>query len=434
MQRFVGILGVLTMLGLAYALSSHRKRISPRIVLGGIGLQLVLAWLLLAFPPVVAAFDKLAGAVNTVIGFADEGIAFIFGDALLDPTGPWGFVFAIKVLPVIIFFASFMGVMYHLGIMQRVVSALAWVMRTAMGVTGTEALAMAANVFVGQTEAPLCVKPYVEKMTNSQLMALMAGGFATIAGSVLAAYVGILGGDDPVQRELFIKHLLTASVMSAPAAFVIAKIIVPETAQPIDETKFLFEQKRETQNVLDAAAKGATDGMKLALNVAAMLIAFVALLALLNWPIAAFGDWEPVADWRAARDIPPFSLQYLLGWFFRPLAWVMGAAWQDCQTFGALLGEKIIATEFIAYSTLAKIIHDPESATAMSSRSIQIATYALCGFANLPSIAIQIGGMTAIAPSRRSDFARLGLRAMIAGALASWMTASIAGVFVVDLS
>ncbi|MCH8054211.1 MAG: hypothetical protein IH895_09135 [Planctomycetes bacterium] len=278
MQRFVGILGVLALLGLALLLSRHRKRISPRIVLSGIGLQVVLGWLLLSFPPVVQAFDYLASGVNIVIGCADTGIEFVFGPRLMDPTGPWGFVFAVKVLPVIIFFSSLMGVLYHLGIMQRVVAGLAWVLRSIMGVTGTEALAMAANVFVGQTEAPLCVKPYVDKMTVSQLMALMVGGFATIAGSVLVAYVGILGGDDPAQRELFIKHLLTASVMSAPAAFVIAKIMLPEVDTPLDERKFLHEQKHETQNVLDAAARGATDGLKLALNVAAMLIAFVAII------------------------------------------------------------------------------------------------------------------------------------------------------------
>ncbi len=429
MQRYVGIVGVMTMLGLAYLLSSHRNRISLRIVIGGIGLQVVLAWLLLAFPPAVAAFDYVAKGVNKVIGFADEGTAFIFGPKLMDPAGPWGFIFAVKVLPVIIFFASLMGVLYHLGIMQRVVASLAWVLRRVLDVTGAEALAVSANVFVGQTEAPLCVKPYVEKMTSSQLMALMVGGFATIAGSVLAAYVGILGGEDPVQRELFIKHLLTASVMSAPAAFVIAKIMLPETEQPLDERKFLLEQKRETQNVLDAAARGATDGLKLALNVAAMLVAFVALLALLNWPIGALGDWTPIAEWREANDIPPFSLQYFLGWLFRPLAWVMGAPWQDCQPLGSLMGEKIVATEFIAYLSLVDMIRSTESGSGMSLRSIQIATYALCGFANLPSIAIQIGGLTGIAPSRRTDFARLGLRAMAGGALASWMTASIAGLF-----
>ncbi len=429
MQRFVGIVGVLAMLGLAYALSSHRGRISLRIILGGLGLQVVLAWLLLSFPPVVGAFDHLARGVNIVIGCADAGIEFVFGPELMDPAGPWGYIFAVKVLPVIIFFASMMGVLYHLGIMQRVVAGLAWVLRSVLGVTGAEALAVAANVFVGQTEAPLCVKPYVEKMTRSQLMALMVGGFATIAGSVLVAYVGILGGDDPAQRELFIKHLLTASVMSAPAAFVIAKIMLPEIETPLDEGRFLREQQLDTQNVLDAAAKGATDGLKLALNVAAMLIAFVALLAVLNWPIGALGDIEKIAAWRQANDIPPFSLEYFLGWLFTPLAWLMGVPWSDCQPFGSLMGLKIIATEFIAYGSLHDMMGGAEAEAAMSFRSIQMATYALCGFANLPSIAIQIGGLTGIAPGRRTDFARLGLRAMVGGALASWMTASVAGMF-----
>lgn len=429
MQRYVGILGVLAMMAPAYLLSSHRNRISLRIVVVGIALQFLLAWLLLACPPVVLVFDQLAAAANTLIGFADAGIEFIFGPRLMDDNGPWGFIFAVKVLPTIIFFASFMGVLYHLGIMQRVVAGLAWVLRRTLGVTGPEALSVAADVFVGQTEAPLCVKPYVEKMTSSQMMAMMTAGFATIAGSVLVAYVGILGGDDPAQRQLFLKHLLTASVMAAPAAFVLAKIMVPETEIPLDEERYLTEQKRETQNVLDAAARGATDGLHLALNVAAMLMAFVALLALLNWPLRALGDLDTVAAWRHNHGVPALSLQYILGWLFTPFAWVMGARWEDCQEFGALLGEKLIVTEFVAYISLGEMMHQADGGSAMSFRSTQIATYALCGFANFPSIAIQIGGLSAIAPSRRADFARLGLRAMLAGALASGMTAAIAGMF-----
>lgn len=430
MGRLTGIIGVVVMLVLAWALSSHRRGISVRLILSGIALQVVLAFLLLDFPPVVAVFDGIATIVNRVIGFADAGIAFVFGPALMDPKGPWGFVFAFKVLPTIIFFASLMGVLYHLGIMQRVVAAAAWVMRRSMGVTGPEALAVAANIFVGQTEAPLCVKPFVPRMTSSQLMALMVGGFATIAGSVLAAYVAMLGGDDPVQRELFIKHLLTASVMSAPAAFVIAKIMMPETETPEDERAYLARDLTDTRNVLDAAASGATDGLRLALNVGAMLIAFVALLALLNWPLGAFGDWQPVAAWRQSHGIEPLTIQYLLGVLFKPLAFTMGVPWEDCRQFGSLMGEKIVATELIAFQSLSEMMHAKQAEQALSFRSAQIAAYALCGFANLPSIAIQIGGLTGIAPNRRQDFARLGLRAMCGGALASWMTASIAGMFI----
>ncbi len=429
MHRLVGVFGIVVLMGLAWAMSSDRRRISPRIVCGGLGLQVALAWLLLSFDPVVNAFGYLARGVNVVIGCADTGIEFVFGEELMDQNGAVGFVFAFKVLPVIIFFASLMGVLYHLGIMQRIVASVAWVLRRVLNVTATEALAVAANVFVGQTEAPLCVKPYIDKMTTSQLMALMVGGFATIAGSVLVAYVTILGGEDPVQRAIFIKHLLAASVMSAPAAFVIAKIMVPETETPVDEKKFLREEVRETENVLDAAARGATDGLHLAMNVAAMLIAFVALLALLNWPIRALGEVGAIAEWRQAHGIEPLTLQYLLGWLFTPLAWVMGVEWTDCQPFGSLMGVKIIATEFIAYGSLHDMMGGAEAGARMSERSIQMAAYALCGFANLPSIAIQIGGLTGIAPSRRTDFAKLSLRAMCGGALASWMTASVAGIF-----
>lgn len=429
MERFIGLLGVLVFLAVACAMSTDRKRISPRIVLGGLGLQFALAFLLIRFDPVVGVFEKVAQFVNGIISASYAGSAFIFG-GLSDPgAGAWGFVFAFRVLPIIIFFASFMAVLYHWGIMQRLVAALAWLLRKTMGVTGAEAMSMAANVFVGQTEAPLCVKPFIPKMTQSQLMALMTGGFATIAGSVLAAYVGMLGGVEEAQQVLFAKHLLTASLLSAPAAFVIAKIMVPETQEPPDESIPVEHEERSTRNVLDAAAAGATDGLKLALNVAAMLVAFVALLALVNWPLEAFGRWQPIADWRAAAGVGDLSLELILGWLFMPVAWVMGVEWGDCGLFGTLLGQKLVVTEFIAYGSLADAIH-ADGGSLISPRTAQLAAFALCGFANFPSIAIQIGGLTAIAPSRRSDFASLGLKAMFAGAMASWMTACIAGLFI----
>jgi len=426
MERFTGLIGIVVLLLIAWGLSTNRRRVPWRIVIGGIGLQFALAGLLLWFPPAVRAFDVIASWVNRVILSADAGIEFVFGANLMDPSGPWGFIFAVKVLPVIIFFASLMAVLYHWGIMQRVVAALAWLMRRTMGVTGTEALSMAANVFVGQTEAPLCIKPFLERMTRSQIMAVMTGGFATIAGSVMAAYVGMLGGGTDAGREEFIKHLLTASIMSAPAAFVMAKIMVPETETPIDEGLRTASGPRETRNVFDAAALGATDGLRLALNVAAMLIAFVALLALVNWPIGAIGDWGPMAQWREANGVPELSLQVVLGWILAPLAWCMGIPWGDATMVGSMLGEKIIATEFIAYGSLA----DALQGGAIGARSARITAYALCGFANFPSIAIQIGGLTAIAPGKRDAFVSLGLRAMVGGALASWCTASIAGIFI----
>lgn len=425
MSNATGLIGVLALTLIALALSTNRRRISPRIVFVGIGLQFTLAYLCLRFPPVVEAFELLAMGVTRIISFADEGTKFIFGE-LANGNGPWGFVFAVKVLPVIVFFASLMAVLYHLRIMQRVVAAVAWALRHTLGVTGVEALSAAANIFVGQTEAPLTVRPYIAGMTRSQIMAVMTGGFATIAGSVLAAYVGILGGEGDAGRVVFAKHLITASVMSAPAGFVMAKIMLPETETPPDESLVdLMRDDRTTRNVLDAAAAGATDGLKLAVNVAAMLVAFVALLAMINWPLAELSKWAPIATWREANGVPVLTFQAILGYLLTPVAWCMGVAWSDCRAFGGILGQGVILTEFVAYLDLSNQIKNGP----MSPRSCAIATYALCGFANLPSIAIQIGGLSAMAPQRRSDFAAIGLRAMTAGALACWMTGAVAGIF-----
>jgi CNT family concentrative nucleoside transporter len=425
MEHPTGLIGIVVLLALASAISEDRRRFPLRLVVLGIGVQFVLAWLLLRFPPVVFWFSVLGHWVNAVIASADAGAAFLFG-SLADPSGPAGFVFATRVLPVIIFFASLTAVLYHIGVMQRVVAGLAWLLRSTLGVTGTEALAMAANVFVGQTEAPLCVRPYIAGMTRSQLATLMVGGFATIAGSVFAAYVGMLGGEDPASRVEFVKHLITASVLSAPAAFVMAKIIVPETGTPLDEGLRAAPVERPTRNVLDAAAAGATDGLRLALNVAAMLVAFVALLAVVNMLLGALGRVGLPAHALRSLGVDELSLEVLLGWLLAPLAWAMGVPWNECAFFGSLLGQKLVVTEFIAYGALAADIHATEP--ELSRRSALIAAYALCGFANFPSIAIQIGGLTALAPSRRSEFASLGLRAMTGGALASWMTACVAGV------
>lgn len=422
-----GLIGVALLLFIAYLLCPAKRSINPRILVSGLALQFLLAFLCLSFPPVVLVFDAFAGIVTKVISFAGEGTTFLFGN-LADPgAGPWGFVFAVKVLPVIVFFASLMSVLYHLGVMQRVVGLLARLLRASMGITGAEALSAAANVFVGQTEAPLTVKPFIPSMTRSQIMAVMTGGFATIAGSVLAAYVGLLGGEDPESQRLFAKHLITASVMSAPAGLVMAKIILPELDTPPPESlKDLLTMRPTTRNVVDAAAEGATDGLKLALNVAAMLVAFVALLALINYPLTALSQWGPIAHWRDSLALPVFSLQNLLGYAFTPIAWAMGIERADARPFGALLGTQIIATEFVAYLDLAKHLKDG----TLSPRSAQIATYALCGFANVASIAIQIGGLSAIAPERRKDFVELAPRAMLAGALACWMTGAVAGVFI----
>jgi CNT family concentrative nucleoside transporter len=318
-----------------------------------------------------------------------------------------------------------MAVLYHLGIMQRVVAVLAWVLRRALGISGAEALSAAANIFLGQTEAPLTVKPFIAGMTRSQIMCIMVGGFATIAGSVMAAYIVMVGGDDPAMRIEVAKHFMTASVMSAPAGIVMAKLLMPET-EPVREESLesLRNMPHTTVNVMDAAAEGATDGLRLALNVAAMLVAFVALLAMLNYPLAAISEIDSIASWRAQHGIPVLTFQNLLGYLFTPLAWCLGVG-ADAQKVGSLMGQQVIATEFVAYVDLANSVKDG----SISLRGSQIATYALCGFANLPSIAIQIGGLSAMAPNRRGDFAQLGLRGMIAGALACWMTGAVAGLF-----
>jgi CNT family concentrative nucleoside transporter len=433
-QRYIGVVGLLVLLGIAYALSTHRRRINWRPVIGGLALQLVLAVLVLRVEVIRALFDHLARFVTQILSFTDYGTEFIFGaladneaigKALYgDASAGLAVIFAIKVLPTIIFFASLMGVLYHLGLMQKLVQVMAYIMTRALRVSGAESLAMGANVFVGQTEAPLVIKPYVSLMTRSELMALMTGGFATIAGSVFGLYCMMLGGADPAETVLFAKHLLTASLMSAPAAFVMAKIIVPETEESVTAGIVKIRLERTTANVIDAAATGAGDGLKLALNVAAMLLAFVALIAMVNYPLEKLGGWGPVHEFLAGRGVETLSLSVILGWVFSPLAYLMGVPWSDATTFGALLGEKIVATELIAFKSLSHIM---ASDHPMQFRSEVIASYALCGFANFGSIAIQIGGIGGIAPDRRSELASLGLRAMIGGALASWMTATFAG-------
>ena len=430
MQQFTSLIGIGLLLSIALLLSDNRRHISLRIIWVSLGLQFLIAGLFLAFPPVVRVVEAAARGFIHILSFTQEGSHFVFGQRLLDASGPWGFVFALHVLPAIVFFAALMSVLYHLGIMPRIIQLLAWLFRHSLGVTGSESLAMAANIFLGQTEAPLCVKPYIAGMTRSQLMTLMTGGFATVSGSVLAAYVGILGRGDPATATMFTHHILTASVLSAPAAFLIAKIMVPDHLHNASSTKENQEVSLpppETQNVLDALASGATDGLWLALNVGAMLVAFVAFLALLNWPFALLSDWPPVAAWRSQLSLPVLSLQMIWGIVLTPLAAAMSIPWEECRIFGSLLGEKIFATELVAYQSLASVL-DADSG-AISQRTAQIASYALCGFANIASIGVQIGAFRTVAPNRSRDIAQLALRAMIGGALASWITACVAAVF-----
>lgn len=439
LSRLQGVIGIGLLIGLAWMVRERRGRIDWRLVLLGVGLQFVLAAVLLKVPGPAHAVGVFSEGVAGVISKADEGIAFVFSRELVTVQGDWGYIFAVRVLPIIIFFAALMSVLYYLGVMQRVVAMLAWLLRRSLGVTGAEALAMASNVFVGQTEAPLCIRPLLEKMTRAQIMTLMVGGFATIAGSVLAAYVaflvpgqldesGRLSQSVIAERALWIKHLITASVMSAPAAFIMARILVAETEIPPEEHVVAIESSAKPANIFDAAAIGATDGLRLALNVGAMLIAFVALLALVSWPIEALGEhFPPLHRWLQAQGVEELNLRVIFGWVFAPLAWTLGVAWKDCGFFGELLGTKVILTEFFAYVDLAADVNSTEP--RLSERSAAIAAYALCGFANFASIGIQIGGLSALAPGRRKEFTQLALRAMIGGAFASWMTAAVAGIF-----
>jgi concentrative nucleoside transporter, CNT family len=428
MGQFTGLLGVGVMVLLGVCLSYHRRHIQWRLVGVGIVLQCVLAGVILRVPGFKEGFNYLGEFVNQVIQMSQKGIDFVFGK-VGDASGPWGFIFAVKVLPIIIFFSALMSVLYYVGVMQRVVAALAWALRTTLRVTGAEATCMAANIFIGQTEAPLTVKPLIPLMTRAQLMLIMLGGFAHIAGSVLGAYVMMLGGDDKAEQARYATHLIGASLMSAPAAFVMARIIMPETQTPPpeDPASLRAASEEDHANLFDAAAGGATTGLKLALNIAAMLIAFVSLLALINWPIHAIGEIAPVHDWLVRNGVTGgLSIQVMLGWIFAPIAWTMGVEWKDAFNMGGLLGEKLILTEFVAYLDLGKLKHDG----AISPRTAQIGAYALCGFANFASIAIQIGGLSVLAPERRKEFAQLALRAMLGGALATQMTASIAGLFI----
>jgi len=424
-----GLFGLAVLVSIAFLFSNNKRRVSWKLVATGIGLQIVFATLVLKVPFGRDVFNALATGFVKLLDFVRVGSEFIFGSFM--DTSKFGFVFAVQVLPTIIFFASLTGVLYHLGVMQQIVRGMAWVITKVMNVSGAETTSVCASVFIGQTEAPLTIKPYIERMTQSELMTVMIGGMAHIAGSVMAAYVGLLGGDDPIQKQFFAKHLLTASVMAAPATLMLAKILVPETQEPLTRGTVKLEVEKTTANVIDAAATGAGDGLRLALNVGAMLLAFIALIALINGPIQWFGAhaWgvdpsSSINGWLSATAGRPveLSLQAIFGWVLAPLAWLIGVPWQDATLVGSFIGEKVVINEFVAYVDMSKHLSE------MTKESQLIATYALCGFANFSSIAIQIGGIGGLAPNRRADLARFGLRAVLGGSLATFMTATIAGV------
>jgi len=436
MERLISVFGCFVLIGIAWLLSNNKRQINYRVVVWGLLLQLVFAVIILKTGPGQAVFFYAKTVITKLLSFTDVGAEFLFGNLYRGdpgvvkgleevsprqglPPGPFqlwspetksfvniGISFAMHVLPTIIFFASLMSILYHIGVMQKLVQGVAWVMAKFLGTSGAESLSVASNIFVGQTEAPLVIRPFVAKMTQSELMAVMCGGFATIAGGVMAAYVRF-GADAG--------HLMAASVMSAPAALVMAKIIFPETEQPETAGTAEISVEKTTVNVVDAAATGAADGLKLALNVGAMLLAFYALIHLLDFSFIKI---------TSIFGLEEFGLKKMLGYAFAPLALVMGVETADVLNFGYLLGTKISLNEFVAFVQLG------EMKETLSPRSFTIGTYALCGFANFSSIAIQIGGIGSIAPERKGDLARLGLKAMIGGALASFLTATIAGILI----
>lgn len=423
-----GLFGILFLVGLGWLLSTNRRSINWRAVLIGIGLQLIFGLLVLKVPLVRVGFDFVSSFIVAILDFTYQGSLFVFG-SLVDKskTDTLGFIFAFRVLPTIIFFSALTSVLFYFGILQKIVYAFAWVMAKTMGLSGAESLSAAANVFMGQTEAPLLVKPYIEKMTNSELLCLMIGGMATIAGGVMAAYVGFLGGNDPVQQQLFATHLLTASIMNAPAAVVASKLLLPETE--VIDTNLQIASEKVGSTALEALTIGTSEGLKLAVNVGAMLISFIALIAMINYILGdIIGSFTGLNSWIADSTDGHFaklSLQYVLGQICRPIAFIVGVDWKDSLTIGSLLGEKTAINEFVAYISLSKI---PEG--VISFKSKLMATYMLCGFANLSSIAIQIGGIGSLAPNRRGDLSRFGFRALLGGVLACLLTGSVAGMFV----
>jgi CNT family concentrative nucleoside transporter len=417
-----GLFGLATLIGLAWLFSNNKRAVDWRLVATGVGLQIAFATLVLLVPGGKDVFDWLGNAFVKVLSFVAAGSTFIFGD-LMD-TSKFGFIFAFQVLPTIIFFAALMGVLYHLNVMQAIVRAMAWAITKVMRVSGAETTSVCASVFIGQTEAPLTVRPYIPRMTESELITMMIGGMAHIAGGVLAAYVGMLGGGDPVQQAFYAKHLLAASIMAAPATLVIAKILIPETGEPLTRGTVKMEVEKTSSNVIDAAAAGAADGLRLALNIGAMLLAFIALIALLNAPLTWLGE----ITGAAAALGRPTDIANLLGLLLAPLAWVIGVPWSDATVVGGLIGQKVVINEFVAYLQLADIVNCKTEGVALTNQGALIATYALCGFANFSSIAIQIGGIGGLAPERRQDLARFGLRAVLGGSIATFMTATIAGV------
>ena len=413
MSSLISLLGIVVLLGIAYLLSNNRKAINFRTVFGALAIQVSLGAFILYVPIGRDALLAMANGVSKVISYGNEGIKFLFGalagDKVFEVFGGEGFIFAVRVLPAIVFFSALISLLYYIGIMQWVIKIIGGALQRMLGTSQAESMSAAANIFVGQTEAPLIVKPYISKMTESELFAIMCGGLASIAGSVMAGYAGM---------GVPLTYLIAASFMAAPAGLLFAKILYPQTETFNDDIEKVEMEK--PSNVLDAAAAGASSGMQLALNVGAMLIAFVALIALINGMLGGIGGWV---------GMPDLSLGMIFGWVFRPLAWVLGVPWGEAGVAGQMIGTKLAINEFVGYKEFALYL-TPDAPMQLADKTKAIITFALCGFANFSSIAILIGGLGGLAPNRRGDIARLGLKAVIAGSLANLLSATIAGLFI----
>ncbi|GIL21584.1 MAG: nucleoside transporter NupC [Bacteroidota bacterium] len=433
MDYLRALIGLLVIVAVAWLLSGNRKAIDWRLVLVGITIQLVFGLIIGKVEFAQKAFVFVSEKFVTFLGFAAKGAEFLYGDLSKNSAGNpevkhnLGFLFAFQALPTVIFFSAITAGLYYLGVLQKIVYGFAWVMARTMRLSGAESLSAAANIFMGQTEAPLLVRPFIKNMTRSELNCLMVGGMATIAGSVLGAYVSFLGGGDPAQQAKFATYLLSASIMNAPAAIVLAKLFMPETEPDKIDRSLKVSKDQIGVNLVDAMASGAADGLKLALNIGAMLLAFIAIIYAVNWVLVDFiGALTGLNEFVVSSTngvYSGFSLQYILGQVFRVFAFCMGVDWNESLYVGSLLGQKMVINEFVAYLDLANL----KASGALSEKSIRIATYALCGFANFSSIAIQIGGIGGMAPQRQGDLSKLGLKAMIAASLATMMTATIAG-------
>jgi len=421
-----GIIGIIILLGIAFLLSSQRKAIKWKTILIGLSLQFILAFGVLKIGWVKQIFNVLGGFFTAVLEFTENGSLFLFGN-LIDASNPTiGYVFALQILPTIVFFSALTSILYYFGIIQRVVKGLAWLLTRTLGISGAESLSVAGNIFLGQTEAPLLIKAYLPKMNRSEILLVMTGGMATVAGGVLASYVGFLGGSDPEMRLSFARHLIAASVMAAPGAIIVAKLMLPQT-ESVDE-KIEISDQSVGSNALDALASGTTEGLKLALNVGAMLLVFVAFIAMINGILGYIGGIGGLNETLAPLwGYDSISLEAILGTVFAPLMYIIGVAKEDLSLMGQLLGIKLVASEFVAYTQLADLKDATNAVHLAYDKSVLMATYMLCGFANFASIGIQLGGIGTIAPSQRKNLSELGFKALIAGSIASLLSATIAG-------